>query len=307
MKIKLVDLDNDGQARPGAEGKPPFPNLALMKLSAWHRSRGDQVTRECREEADQTYVSCVFPWNASGDFHVPDCKGPVRLGGSGFWGKLLEERLPDEVEHVKPDYPPEQLFSMGFTSRGCPRRCPWCIVPKKEGEIKPWAEIYEFWDHRHPLILLLDNNLLAAPNWRETMSALAREPVAVDFHQGLDIRLVTDEVAWWLSRVKTWALRFSFDDWAYHRSVEEGLELLVRHGIPASRCQFYVLLGYRQSPEEDFQRLQLLADRRCTIFPMIYRSPDGKLHPPAPGPIPKKMRGNRDSIRKLARMKGLVS
>jgi hypothetical protein len=119
----------------------PSPNLALMKLSAYHKARGDEVYLNFPlQQPDITYASCVFSWNAKRRASVPD---EAIVGGSGI---DLKAELPPEVEHTKPDYSlyPGINYSMGFTSRGCIRKCPWCIVPEKEGQIKPWSRIYEF-------------------------------------------------------------------------------------------------------------------------------------------------------------------
>ncbi|GAJ17604.1 unnamed protein product, partial [marine sediment metagenome] len=162
MKVLLMDLDVIKQRRPS-------PNLALMKLSAYHKAKGDEVFLNFPlQPPDIAYASCVFTWNAGRKTTVPN--GAI-LGGSGI--DLKAELLP-EVEHIMPDYSlyPSIDSSMGFTSRGCIRNCPWCIVPVKEGQIKPWSRIYEFWDRRHRKITLLDNNLLAAPNWQQTMEDL---------------------------------------------------------------------------------------------------------------------------------------
>ncbi|GAI38731.1 unnamed protein product, partial [marine sediment metagenome] len=154
-----MDLDIIKQRR-------PFPNLALMKLSAFHKARGDEVYLNFPlERPDITYASCVFTWNKK---RISTAPNEAVVGGSGI---DLTTELPPEVEHIMPDYSlyPRVDFSLGFTSRGCIRKCPWCIVPEKEGQIKPRSRIYEFWDRRHRKITLLDNNLLAAPNWQQTM------------------------------------------------------------------------------------------------------------------------------------------
>jgi len=292
VKILLRDLDNTG-----------FGNLALMKLSAWHKAKGDQVYLDQAAEWDKCFVSCVFTYNINANTYPPDAD-------QGGWGFKLRAELPNEIEHTKPDYflyGHDPGVSMGFTSRGCIRHCPWCSVPEKEGGIQPWASIYEFWDGVHPRIKLLDNNLLASPNWRDTMDDLLREQVKVDFNQGLDIRLVTDEVAWYLRRINIYpVLRFSFDEWALYRSVEEGISTLSAAGITISQLQFYVLLGHKLDADEDYARLMFLQEKGCSIFPMIYVDSYGVKHPPLPGRLPGKMRGHRDGIRKLARLKGIV-
>ena len=139
MKVLLTDLDVATHYR-------PFPNLVLMKLSAYHKARGDEVYLNfplC--QFDIEYASCVFSWNKRGASKLSQ---DAVIGGSGI---DIGAKLPPEVEHIMPDYTlyPNVDFSLGFTSRGCIRKCSWCIVPEKEGSIQAWANIYEFWDRRH--------------------------------------------------------------------------------------------------------------------------------------------------------------
>ena len=264
MKVLLMDLDIIKVS--------PFPNLALMKLSAYHKARGDQVYLNFPlDRSDITYASCVFTWNTKRKATVPD--GAI-VGGSGI---DLKVELPPEVEHIMPDYSlyPRVDFSLGFASRGCIRKCPWCIVPEKEGQIRPWARIYEFWDCRHQKITLLDNNLLAAPNWRLTMDDLIAEELEVDFNQGLDIRLVNEETVGYLKRVKTKQLRFAFDDFAYESAVRRGIELLVKNGIASRKLLFYVLYGFGDD-NTAVERVNILRSYNVDIYPMGYKGADGK-------------------------------
>ena len=266
MKVLLMDLDIIKQRR-------PFPNLALMKLSAYHKVRGDEVYLNFPLQApDITYASCVFTWNAWKRATVPD--GAI-VGGSGI---DLKAKLPPEVEHMKPDYSlyPRVDFGLGFTSRGCIRKCPWCIVPEKEGRIKPWARIYEFWDRQHRKITLLDNNLLAAPNWRQTMEDLIAEGLEVDFNQGLDIRLVNEENLDYLKRVKAKGLRFGFDHIGYEKAVREGIELLLANGLGSRKLSFYFLYGFPVIEQECVERVKILHSYNVEVYPMAYKGPDGK-------------------------------
>jgi len=249
-----------------------------MKLSAYYKARGDEVYLNFPLELPHmTYASCVFTWNAKRRATVPT--GAI-VGGSGLG---LKAELPSEVEHIKPDYslypnidPRVKDCSIGFTSRGCIRKCPWCIVPEKEGQIKPWARIYEFWDKRHRKIVLLDNNLLAAPNWRQTMEDLIAEGLKVDFNQGLDIRLVNEENIDYLKRVKLIKqLRFAFDDIAYEKAVRRGIELLLGAGIHSRKLLFYVLYGFGDD-NTDVERVNILRSYNVDIYPMGYKGADGK-------------------------------
>lgn len=269
MKVLLMDLDLLRQNR---RRRRIFPNLALMKLSAHHKARGDEVYLNFPlQRPDITYASCVFTWNSQGKASVPD--GAI-AGGSGL---DLKAELPPEVEHIKPDYDlyPGANFSMGFTSRGCTRKCPWCIVPEKEGHIRTSASVYEFLDRRFRSVVLLDNNFLASPDWRHTVADLINIGLEVDFNQGLDIRLVDDEVSWCLAQLRTRKLRFAFDDITYERAVREGIKALVAQGLPSRRLSFYVLYGF-QDDDTAVERLKILQSYNVDIYPMGYRGADGK-------------------------------
>ena len=269
MKVLLLDLDLLQQNR---RRKFVVPNLVLMKLSAYHKAKGDEVFLNFPLQLpDITYASCVFTWNAKRKASVPD--GAI-VGGSGI---DLKAELPPEVEYSMPDYSlyPNVDSSMGFTSRGCIRNCPWCIVPEKEGVIKPWARIYEFWERRHSKITLLDNNVLAAPNWQQTMEDLLAESLEVDFNQGLDIRLVNEENVGYLKRVKTEELRFAFDDIAYESAVRRGIELLLANGINSRHLSFYFLVGF-SNDDAVLERVNILQSYNVDIYPMAYKDTEGK-------------------------------
>jgi len=263
MKVGLIDLDNTG-----------FPNLALMKLSSWHKQRGDGISFNFPlNEVDQTYVSCVFPINRC---KLPALE-PVIFGGTGFDGIFPTKRLSPEIEHIKPDY---SLYnttaSYGFTSRGCIRHCPWCVVPQKEGNIKPHASIYEFWERKHRDIILMDNNLLASPNWKTTLLDLQKEKVRVDFNQGLDIRLVDDENASYLAKLKyIKQLRFAVDDIKMEKQFRRGMEILKGAGITLSSIMVYFLTGFNSSLDEDLERLEIIKSYKATPFVMRYQEVNG--------------------------------
>jgi len=165
-----------------------FPNLALMKLSAWHKTRGDSVSRFCAIEIyDKVYSSKVFTFSAQ-DPYLPD---NAVLGGTGYG---LYAKLPEEIEHICPDYALYgEPFSMGFLTRGCIRSCEHCLVPKKEGKIAAHADVEEF--ARHKDVVLLDNNVLAHEHGLAQIEKMGRLGFKVDFNQGLDARLIDDTVA----------------------------------------------------------------------------------------------------------------
>lgn len=249
-----------------------FPNLALMKLSAYHKVKRDEVFLNfplC--QPDITYASCVFTWH---EHKVNELPPNATVGGSGV---DLAVELPPEVESIMPDYElyPNIDFSLGFTSRGCPRRCPFCVVPEKEGKIRAVASVYDFWDKRHKKIVILDNNLLAAPNWRETLKELIEIGVEVDFNQGLDIRLVNEDNVGYLKWLRVKQLRFAFDNMASERAVREGVELLVGQGLSSRRLSFYVLVGFNED-DTAIERMKILNSYNVSVYPMIYKDKDGK-------------------------------
>jgi hypothetical protein len=207
---------------------------------------------------------------------------------------------------MMPDYDlyPNVDFSLGFTSRGCIRRCPWCIVPDKEGTITPTARVYEFWDRKHRKITLLDNNLLASPNWQQTMEDILAEGLKVDFNQGLDIRLLNEVNVQYLSRIKAKQLRFSFDDIALEENVRKGIRLLKEAGIKSRRLSFYVLYGFKND-DQAVDRMKILAELNVDVYPMAYRGSDGK--EPRRLPILSDTilwRGARQNLRRFLRLTG---
>lgn len=257
MRVSLIDVDST------------IPNLALMKLSAYHKKKGDDVGLDIADP-DLVYISCVFSKNkekALGVSRMFTC--PVRVGGYG----VNDNRLSDEVEHVMPDYSLYGCgYSMGFTSRGCIRRCPFCVVPEKEGGVRVTAVLSEFLDPCHDHVMLLDNNILALPDhFRGVAGQLIDRGVSVDFNQGLDIRLVDDGNAGLISQLRIRpSIRFAWDDRKDERLVREGISVLRDHGV--GQCLFYVLVGFNSSREDDLYRLNVLRDLGQRAYVMRYPS-----------------------------------
>jgi len=271
MKVLLVQAD----------GK--WPNLPLMKLSTSHKRMGDQVFLGCCESPDQVYVSCVFTKNRDAAYGMarfyPEAE--IFFGGSGF---NLSSKLPDEIEHEMPDYALYGIdYSIGFTSRGCIRNCPWCIVPQKEGQIREHSQFEEFVHLDHSKVLLLDNNFLASPNCVEKLNWLHYSFCKVSFNQGLDIRLVTEEIAGLLADVKYCdgdfnerRLYFSFDQPAILEQVKKGIDFLNSAGIKSSSLMFYFLCNFNTTFEEEQERFKTLLDLGVDPFCMNYGTPDAE-------------------------------
>lgn len=263
MKVKFVQIDN------------LRPYLPFMKLSTFHKVKGDKVSFDF-VDPDVVYISCIFSWNkyrVSRELKQYK-KAKVVLGGYA----ISSETLPDKVEHIMPDYDLYRIdYSMGYTSRGCIRNCPWCIVPKKEGYIRDHAPLTEFLDERHEKVMLLDNNFQASPKWKENLTEIIDRDLKVCITQGLDIRLVTKEFAEMLSKCqyydrkfKTPRLYFSFDTPEMEKVIKEKVKTLKNVGIKSSELMFYMLIGYNTSFEEDLHRFNVLVSLGVLPYPMLY-------------------------------------
>lgn len=256
MNIALHDAD-----------KTKFPNLALMKLSAYHQSRGDAVTwfdPLFSAHDDTVYSSKVFSYTS-----VPDLPQRVERGGTGY--RLLNT-LPDAIEHTCPDYALYGVnYSVGFVTRGCPRSCPWCIVPQKEGAIRAHADVREFL--RHKELILMDNNILAHPHGLKQIEELKRLKVKVDFNQGLDARLIDDSTAKLLYGLK-WRrfTRMSCDTTQQIAEVERAIRLLRWHNVNPAQLFVYCLV---EDIGEALERVKALKGLYVHIFAQPYRDQAG--------------------------------
>lgn len=261
MKVGLVSVDS------------LIPNVALMKLSAWHREAGDETFRYeplLSPAPDRIYASKTFSFTP--DFaYYPDCE--IVRGGTGY---DLEARIPAEAERVYPDY---ELFgcdfALGRLTRGCVRRCPWCVVPRMDGNrVRQVAELEDFW-RGQSRIRLLDDNLTALPDlFVETCDRLAAARVEVKF-DALDVRLLTRPMARSLARVRRWGrVHFAFDHPNAERHVREGVAVLRAGGFPLHEAMFYVLVGFNTTHEQDLHRLAVLDELGVDAFVMPFDKHD---------------------------------
>lgn len=263
MKIGLIDVDGHN-----------WPNLALMKLSAWHKARGDSV-EWCSPllRYDVVYQSRVFDDTYSRDIDWYPQADYIVKGGTGYG---MDNRLQDEIEHMCPDY---SLYGIkdttyGFLSRGCPRACPFCIVAGKEGrQSRKTADLSEFWSGQRN-IKLLDPNLLACPDHMELLEQLADCGAWVDFTQGLDVRLVTQKNADVLNQIKTKRLHFAWDnprDDLAEKFAEVGELMRIKDH---RRRVVYVLTNYGSTLDEDLYRIYTLRGLGFDPYVMIYDKPN---------------------------------
>lgn len=261
MTIGLVDVD----------GHSGFPNLALMRLSTWHKAQGDSVEWwDGLKTYDRVYLSKVFTF--SPDVETIIRAGEVIRGGTGYkdYGSL-----PPEVEATPPDYSiyPHCKHAIGFLTRGCIRACPWCIVPRKEGRIRPAAAWRDIKRPSSRALVLLDNNVLACDFGLQQIEEMGHEPVWVDFNQGLDARLIDKETARLLARLR-WIrfVRLSCDTEAMLPVIEQAAAYLREAGVAPSRLWCYMLV---QDVEEAHRRVLALDKLAITPFAQPYRDYDG--------------------------------
>ncbi len=231
MNIGLIDIDGHN-----------FPNLALMKISAYHKSIGDNVSWVDIGNYDRTYMSKVFTFSPNYSKGFADY-GEIIRGGTGF---KMTNTLPSEIDKLCPDYSiyPKFTAAYGFLTRGCPNKCSWCIVPSKEGDIQPYADIEEFLQGRKEAVLM-DNNVLAHEHGLKQIEKIIRLGIKIDFNQGLDARIIAKDkgIAELLSKVK-WSkyLRMACDTKSQIPYIEKAVNNLKAYGFKTYKLFFYVLV-----------------------------------------------------------------
>lgn len=249
MKVLLINVDSK------------IPNLALKKIEKYHIDKGDEIIWDfplARYECDKIYVSCIFPENRH---KCLDWEGCADIGGTGY---DIKKRLPPEIESIKP------RINWGFTTRGCIRKCHFCFVPEKEGNIHVVGDIYDIWDGESKELMIMDNNILALPeHFMKIATQLKQEKLKVDFNQGLDHRLLTKEIAEELLSLKHISfVRFAFDHISYKDTVVKALKILKECGLKDWKSRWYIYVGEKDTLDTVYQRIELIRRHKQSVYVM---------------------------------------
>jgi hypothetical protein len=250
--------------------KKTFPNFALMKLAAWHKSRGDTVewwTAMNNPIYERVYSSKVF------GFTPENSELPVNITVKGGSGYGVNTKLPPEIDCMKPDYSiySDCDYALGFITRGCPNNCNWCSVPAREGGIRPYSNWRDIVREDSNKIVLMDNNLLACEYGINQLAELAETDYKIDMNQGFDVSRIDDDIVKIFAKLK-WIryIRFSCDTESKLPYFEKVIELFKKHGISMSRVFSYLLV--RKDLAEADRRVQALHEMNRSIN--IYAQPE---------------------------------
>lgn len=266
MNIGLIDVD----------GHNGFPNLALMKLSAWHKSQGDAVewAMPMFGEYDRVYASKIFTFTP--DFtDVYKCE--VVKGGTGY---DIHSELPIEIDRMQPDYSiypnVDSKTAYGFITRGCPNHCKWCCVPMKEGNVHPYMNVEEIAIDGRTNLILMDNNILACDYGIEQLRKIADKGYRIDLNQGNSARLVNEDIADIFARIR-WIgsmIRFAADTPRQLAEVDAAMQRIDRHRavlgkVPANYLVYTMIYG---DMSECYERLSYFrGNKRMRIVAQPFR------------------------------------
>lgn len=278
MRIGLIDVDGHN-----------FPNLALMRISAYHKARGDTVEWWWSDffHYDIVYMSKIFSDAYSKDIPEPINADKVIKGGTGYvihlengvevFDKANHHDLPPEMERMFPDYSlyPQYTFAVSMTSRGCPRGCKPCHVAAKEGRktIKV-ADVSDFWCGQKE-IRVLDPNITACREKRDLMRQYRETGALIDFTQGLDIRLLNDDDIADLNAMRLKNVHFAWDDPADDLAAK--FEWYTKVGKKNKHGRYgtvYCLTNFNSTMDENLHRIYTLRDLGYDPYVMIYNKPN---------------------------------
>lgn len=277
MRIGLIDVDGR-----------KYPNLALMRISAYHKARGDEVEWWWSDlvHYDVVYMSKLFSDSYTKDIAAPLNADKVYKGGSGYcistvngrevFDQSKNEPLPSEIEGMFPDYSiyPQHDFAVSMTSRGCPRGCAFCHVARKEGQrsVKV-GDVSDFWAGQSE-IKVIDPNIIACPDKHDLLLQYLRTGALIDFSQGIDIRLVTDEDIAILDRIKRINLHFAWDNPKDDlRPYFERYAKTSRRKVHGKWGMVYVLVNFNSTLEEDLYRIYTLREMGYDPYVSVYDKP----------------------------------
>jgi len=255
MKIGLHDAEKEYLKNKS------FPNYALMKISAWHKAQGDIVEWwNPLYKYDQVYSSKVFDFTPVNPY-LPD---DAMRGGTGYQDIPMDKTLPSEIDDAFPDYSiyPDCDYAIGYITRGCPNNCRWCVVPRKEGQIRSYRTWQDLVRQDTDKLVLLDNNILSCNYGIDQLKRLIGSGYRIDLNQGMDARLVTGHVADILSQL-SWIrfIRFSCDQKAQIVPVKRTVDLLVERGVKPYRIFIYLLVT--TDIEDASERIEALKDYKA--------------------------------------------
>lgn len=267
MRVALIDVDGHN-----------FPSLPLMKLSAWHKQDDDTVEwydplTAWKDQPDLVYMSKVFTFTP--DYPHPVSGRTIVKGGTGYHYPDGGLPLPLGVEHIYPDY---SLYpdlcrdtAYGFLTRGCPRGCDFCIVEKKEGKCSTKvADLSEFWNGQKNIVLL-DPNMFACREWKDLSQQLIDSGAYVDFSQGCDIRIMTEEKVEYIRRMKIKQIHFAWDRYEDREKIITKFKMFQElTGWGRWKMTVYVLCGFNTTLEQDLERIYTLRDLGYSPYVMIY-------------------------------------
>lgn len=272
-RIGLLDVDGHN-----------YPNIPLMKISAFHKAQGDSVEwydPMFSGRMDKVYMSKVFSFSPDFEYFVN--ADEVVKGGSGYcislcggqevYDKSKDTDLPPEIEHIYPDYSIYGITdtAYGFLTRGCPRGCSFCHVEAKEGRrAYKVADLSEFWRGQKNIVIC-DPNILASREWKDLLQQLIDSKAWVDFNQGLDIRLMTAEKAEMLARIKAKNLHFAWDRYDDKEKILPKFETFKEiTQIDYRKLGVFVLCNFDTTFEQDLERVYTLRDLGFSPFVMLY-------------------------------------